>query len=186
IRAGLPAAIAAAAVLDGLSPAGAVWLVPLLGVAIVLRGLRVAAAGGLGAAVLGVPALLTLRGFLRGADTDSFTSGSQLRNLARPLSFLQAFGIWPTGDFRFTPPRTAQTYVLVGLVIVCGLAGLGWAVRRRAWGLVAYAGSALLGAWVFDGAGSPWVGAKALAVSSPAFVAAAGAGVAWAFSSGRR
>ena len=185
-RAALPAAIAAAAVLDVLSPAGAVWLVPLLVAAIALRGARVAGMGVAGAAVLGAPALVTIGDFLRGANTESFTSGSELGNLVRPLSFLQALGIWPTGDFRFTPPRTGQTYVLVAVVMACALAGLTWALRRRAWSLVAYTASALVGAAVFDGAGSPWVGAKALAVSSPAFVAAAGAGVAWVFSSGRR
>src|SRR5581483_1889721 len=42
-----------------------------------------------------------------------------------------------------------------------------------------------LGSAVFFGAGSPWVGAKALAVASPAFLAAAAAGVAWVRSTGR-
>src|SRR5439155_4197090 len=86
------------------------------------------------------------------------------------------------GDFRFTPPRSAQTDVLVGLVIAAGVVGLVWAVRRRSSGLPVYAACALLGSAVFFGAGSPWVGAKALAVASPAFLAAAAGGAAWLFS----
>jgi hypothetical protein len=76
--------------------------------------------------------------------------------------------------------------VLVALVLVAAAGGLAWAWSRRAWASLLYAGGAALGALVLFGFGSPWIGAKALATASPAFVLLALVGAAALGSRGRR
>ena len=43
------------------------------------------------------------------------TSDTAKGNLVEPLSWLQVFGVWPEGDFRFEPDDMLVTYVLVGV-----------------------------------------------------------------------
>ena len=94
--------------------AGAVWLGPLLILAVaawsVRHGPRCAIgrglAFGLAIAVLALPSLLTAETFLRPAR-GTLTSSTDLGNLIQPLSWLQFFGIWPVGDFRLAPGRAS-------------------------------------------------------------------------------
>ncbi|HEX3391938.1 MAG TPA: hypothetical protein VHS55_05205 [Solirubrobacteraceae bacterium] len=125
-----------------------------------------------------------------GNDAGLFSSGqtqaTQLGNLLGPLSGWQLAGIWPAGDFRLTP-STFPTALLVGLVVIAAAAGLLAAARRRQFGLVLYVAVALLGCgvvWALGG--TPWVTGKALAISSPALLAAALAGAAMLWSSRKR
>src|SRR5205807_5293832 len=119
-----PLALACAATFDALSLGTAVWLAPILLIALGLLvarllpligagvlaarralaelGLQVAGFAVLGA-VLGLPAILTGSSFLGGVTSGGggpLTSSSELGNLIHPLKKLQLFGIWPTGDFR--------------------------------------------------------------------------------------
>src|SRR5205085_2944819 len=75
---------------------------------------------------------------------------------------------------------------LGGAVWLAVLVGLGFAVRARAWSLPAYAATLLVGAAAIVLAGSPWVGAKALATASPAPVFLALVACAVAAGAGRR
>src|SRR5205823_8252864 len=125
-------------------------------------------------AVLAVPAYVAATTWL--SHVSGFGKESELGNLIAPLSGFQLFGIWPTGDFRFHPHQAAPTYVLIALMLAAGAVGLWWAWKRRSWALPAYVAIAGLGCAIFVPLSSPWVGAKTVAMASPAFLAAALAG----------
>jgi hypothetical protein len=188
IRALIPLALAAAAVLACLNVLGVVWLAGLVMFAVLFVGLHgarravvpleVAVVCGL---VLAIPALATARQFVHvsaGSDAGHGTIG----NLFHPLSSLQLLGIWPTGDFRGRPAHMVVTYVLLALLVGAAAFAIVEAVRRRAWGIPLYALTSVLG-WclvaVSDrlGHGSPWLDAKALASASPALLVAGLVGV---------
>ena len=95
---------------------------------------------------------------------------SELGNLVEPLRWLQVLGIWPVGDFRFDPADMDATYVLLGVLVVAGMAGLVFAWLRRAWGPLLYLAGAGVGVVVATQLGSPWVDGKAMTTASPAFV----------------
>jgi hypothetical protein len=189
VRAVLPLAMACAALVSVLSIPGAVWLVPAVGAAIAiafllgsrLRPLLMRTAVLAGAwVVLAIPAFVAYRQWRR--HLGAFHSSDELGNLARPLSSWQLFGIWPVGDFRQHPTQTVLTAILIAIVIAAGIAGLWWAWTERSWPLFAYVATAGLGCAVIVGFSSPWVGGKALAIASPAMLAAAvaAAGFGWA------
>jgi hypothetical protein len=188
----LPLAVATSALIGVLSFGSAVWIAPVLIPAMVvglrLRGRRFVRVAAIFAAlgfVLSVPSLLLARGFLN--DTSStLTKETELGNLIHPLSKLQFFGIWPVGDFRLRPSDMTPTYLLIGVLIAAGLAGLAWAWRRRAWGFALYTAAAIVGCTAAVAVGSPWIDGKALAIASPAALVAAMAGAAWLFQGGRR
>jgi hypothetical protein len=194
----LPLATAAAALIGVLSFVGAVWIVPILVAALVagfaLRGyafIRVVAAFVACMAVLSVPTLLLASRFfdasgLRSASGSLTTQSEDLGNLIHPLSVLQAFGIWPVGDFRLRPGNIGLTYVLIAAVAAAALAGLVWAWKRRQWELLLYVAGAAGGCAVTVAVASPWIDAKALAIASPAALIAGMAGIGWLFQSGRR
>jgi hypothetical protein len=187
----LPVAVASAAAVGELSVGGSVWLAPLLIPALVvalrLRGrafLRPAAALGAFVAALSVPSLLSAGVFLR--NSGALTSPNELGNLIRPLSTLQIFGIWPTGDFRLSPGNMLATRILIAVVVLASTVGFAYAWRRRAWGLLLYAAAAVIGCAVVMSRGSPWVDGKALATASPVFLLAGLVGCARVFERGRR
>jgi hypothetical protein len=192
-RSVLPLAVTTAATLAILGFGGAVWIAPVLLVALlgVIRlggrdlALRATAAFAVLAAVLSLPALRTIS-FLSDPAASTITNRSRLANLIEPLSGFQLFGIWPVGDFRLRPDDLDVTYVLIAVLAVSALLGLFWAWRRGAWALLVYGFGAALGCLVVTTFGSPWVDAKALAIASPAFVLAGAAGAAVVFEGGRR
>jgi hypothetical protein len=188
----LPLAVSSAALIEILDFGGGLWLIPLLVPALVagllVRGRRYAQTALAFAALvllLSIPPLASAGGFFD-VTSKLLTKESELGNLVHRLSWLQPFGIWPVGDFRLRPHEIGLTYVLIGIVVASGVAGLVWAWRRRSWSLPLYVAGAVLGCVVAVAVGSPWVDAKALAITSPAIVVAAMAGGAWLFGGGRR
>ena len=181
-RAVLPLAAACATLVCVLSLPGAVWLVaPLLagGVFLLLRhptrSLLVRTGWFAAAlAVFAIPAFVAAVDWL--PKIGAFDKETNLGNLIGPLSGWQLFGIWPVGDFRVDPHDLTPVYVLIAVVIAAGVGGLWWAWRRRAWALLVYVTTAVVGCLIFVGISSPWVGGKALAMASPAVLAAALAG----------
>jgi hypothetical protein len=178
LRAAIPVALAAAALLATLSPGAAVWLAPLLvPVAVAaLRGLggratleRAAGVAALTAA-LSVPVVAI--GGLLPLDAGPLTNERSLGNLLEPLSPAQAFGIWPSGDFRLEPDAPALAYALIAVVGAFGLAGLALAWRAGARAAVLYIAGAVVGSAAILAVGSPWTDAKALAIASPALLLA--------------
>lgn len=198
LRATVPAALATAALLAILSPAGGLWLVApavLVLVILVRRGvrssLRVVSVLVALIAVLSIPSISIARTFFDSASGNELTSSTEVANLGHPLDRLQAFGIWPATDFRSRPHDTTVTYVLIGVLLLGVAAGLAIAVRRRAWGMplyVATGGAGILILYALDhvGLSSPWLNAKGMAEGSAALVAAAVAGAAAIFETGRR
>ncbi len=187
----VPVAVAAAALLGALSIGGVVWLLGAAAYVLFLplrRGrVKVIHAGLTAAAflVFSLPVLFYARSFLGLETQTAVRSGSVLGNLFHPLSALQVFGIWPTGDFRVRPGDRAATWILIGLVALAALAGLARAVRSRAWAFQAYVGGGVLAAVLVASFGSPWIAAKAYAIASPALLLAAAVGCALVIGTGR-
>ena len=188
----LPLAVGFAALLAVLSLGGAAWIAPAAVVVIVLlwrsrgpaRAGRTALALGAATVIFSIPSLWVSARWL--GRSGSFTSADELGNLLHRLSWLQAFGIWPSGDFRVAPHNLDVTRALV--VLAAAAAGFACvvAVRRRAVELPTAITSAAFACVVYLGLGSPWIGGKALASASPIVLAAAFAGAAAVFERGRR
>ncbi len=186
----LPLAVAGAALLGVLSVGGAVWVVvPALAVLVALvraRRFRALAWSTGAFAFLLLPALTVGRYLLSSTTNEPLRNESELGNLVAPLSLLQVVGIWPAGDFRFSPPDMELTYVLIGVVVLAAVVGLFAVALARAWGIALFAATAVGSAVAFAVFGSPWVAAKAFAVGAPAVLLAAGVGAAALFTRGRR
>ncbi|MDQ2967259.1 MAG: hypothetical protein M3R37_02940 [Actinomycetota bacterium] len=186
----LPLATALAAVVGVLSVGGVVWFLgPGVIVAVIAtRGrpmaTRVAALSGF-VLLLAVPSLVGARSFLSPATEVAVRSSTVLGNLVHPLSSLQVFGVWPTGDFRLAPPDLAATRILIGAVALAALVGIALAWRARASGLLLYVASAIASCALVASLGSPWIVAKGYAIASPALVLAAIVGCAGIFACGR-
>jgi hypothetical protein len=186
LRAVVPLAAACATLAAVESLPGAIWLAPVLLAIAALAAWRRSgpllwkvAAFAVVTAVLSIPAFVAYAQWRR--HLGAFHSDDELGNLFGPLSRFQLFGIWPKGDFRVKPHGMAPVYVLIAVVIGAAVLGLLWAWTRQAWGLLAYAAVVVFGVVVIVGFSSPWIGGKALAMGSPAFLAAAFAGCGAAF-----
>jgi hypothetical protein len=184
-------AIAAAAALGALGPAAGLYLGVMALVVLALWGRRIVrerrrdelvwlvAVAAL-AAVLALPVLSSLQTQLHvQGDTLSVKGDGgagahtlgELGNLAGPLKIEQTLGIWFSGDYRYTTTdlETPQRIALL-LAGGCGLLGLGWAIRRRAWQpLLLVAVLAVPSAYLLQ-RGSPYADAKVLAILSPAIL----------------
>ena len=196
----LPSAIATAALLAVLSPAGGVWLVvPAAAVLVVVvpRGLGTGCADR-GACSSARSRCSRSRRSRSGPRSSTARATARSRRATRsrtsghPLSGLQVFGIWPAADFRNHPADSPAAYALIAILLV----GVVAAGRRspgagHAWGIPLYLATGLGGFLVVCGLGhvglsSPWLNAKAMAEASPAVVAAGVAGSAALLETGRR
>jgi hypothetical protein len=193
-RGTLPIAVASAAVLDTLSVGGSVWLAPTLLSALAIVALAHELARTIRRAVvyvaftltLAIPALATAGVFIgRPSSQSALTSSKVLGNLFHPLSKLQAFGIWPTGDFRVSPSRLDVTRVVILILLAGAVVALFFAWRRSANELLVYTVGVAIGCAAVVAFGSPWVDAKALATASPVAVLLGMAGAAVALEFGR-
>jgi hypothetical protein len=186
----LPLAAACAVPLGVLSLGAALWLAPVIAVALamVLRAVPPRAAlrtAGIFAgfiALLALPTLASARAFL----SSGIVEFSPLANLAKPLSPAQILGIWPTGDFRFDPPRAGPVDVLLAITAAAAALGVYWAWRRGAWELALFVGGAVASCFVIYSFSTPWIDAKALATASPALPLAAVVGAVPLLHAGRR
>jgi hypothetical protein len=192
VRGVVPLGVVAAALLGVLSIGGAAWVAPLLAAVavalLVTRGVRLALTAtlalGLVIGLLSLPPLVAAVEWL--PRSKGFTSAGELGNLIRPLHWFQVFGIWPVGDFRRSPADADPAYVLMAVAGVAALGGIGWAVLKRRWEIVAYGATVAIATLAIVVAGSPWVGAKALATAAPAAVILAAGGSGLLVASGRR
>lgn len=185
-RAAVPLAVAAAAVVGALGPAGAVWAVPLVAGWLVLTAL-----GGRSSRSLAVSvAVVVLVGFVLVSQTlvllgtattvaTSVATTGEIGNLLRALDLDQSLGVWLTGDFRVAPTGVPLALTRLGeaLVVVAAVFGVVWCYRRRAWVPLLYAATMAAGAVVVLLRGSPWADAKALAILSPAILTIAMLGI---------
>lgn len=187
-----PLAVASAAGLAAIGPAVAVWLGPMLLVALWLVARRnrrdpsrvavLAVAFTAVWVLLSIPTLTDATKYLDVAR-DVVTSQDEVGNLAAgPLPTLEVAGIWLTGDYRYSPSSAAGidklelTYLLIGVATVAALLGAIWLLRRRALGPLLFAITSLVALWYVMRSGSPWADAKALAIASPAVLLLAALG----------
>jgi hypothetical protein len=177
LRALLPLAAACLAMLGVLSYGGAVWLAfTLVAVGIAAFRVWVRRSTRLQLAALALLATVLAVVLIRGAQifvkaNGALTPGTELGNLLHPLSWLQLFGIWPAGDFRFSPPDSPSlTHLLIVVVILAACVGVLAAWYKRWWVPSLYLASAVVGTLLVAAKGSPWVKGKALATASPSLV----------------
>lgn len=204
-RAALAPLVAVLALIDAYGAGAAAWLGPL--VVAVLIGWAIArrragrqagrrsgrgrprtavVIAGLIAGLVGVALVFPALGF-QVRIPGELRSATDIGNLAHPLSALQIFGVWPTGDFRtYLGGNAALAALLIGAVAVGAVVGLRAAISARAVALIAYVGVALVAAAAVAAVGGPWVTAKAMAISSPALLTAWGMGLAHWQRAGRR
>ncbi|PZR69352.1 MAG: hypothetical protein DLM63_02445 [Solirubrobacterales bacterium] len=187
VRGVLPFAFALAALGDILNVGSAPWMLPALGLLLAAalvswlerkpwpRLILRAAALGIAAAVLALPAIVLAGTFVRGVTPlySGAPSHTDIGNLLHPLSGFQMAGVWLNGDFRRWPAAHALNTALIAVVVAAAVAGLGWALWRRGWGVVLYGAVALGGAAYLALTSGPWLIGKALAAGSPAIPLAA-------------
>src|SRR4051794_1137442 len=192
-RAGIPIALAVAAIVGVLTAAGAaLWLAPMLA----LAALAVAARAGGRAlltrlAIVAALALVASLPWLLNAGllpkgSGALTDPGELGNLIGPLSPWQAVGIWPSGDFRLHPSSSVATIILIAIALLAAGLGLRQIWTRRAVGSAAFVAGLLIGAGFLVAIGSPWVGGKSLATCSAAVLFAACLGGAFLYERGLR
>ena len=161
-----------------------------LGVAVIVRARRgpdrgwVAPAllGGALAAVLAIPALLTIQKFWAVATgVQARSSGPSatvaLGQLARPLPLSQLSGVWLSGDYRLaiTPEPAGTLTAIAAAVVLVGLVYALWMlVRRRDTVLLLLLGVTGLVLIVVYPRVSPYADGKLQSIASPAVVLLAG------------
>jgi hypothetical protein len=185
-------AIPMAAVYDVFGVAGGVYLAPIAVVELVLvlrrygwrRSIPAAGVFVVTFAVLSVSSLALLRTQI-GSATGWLSTTQDIGNLFAPLDPKQVFGIWFAGDFRLPTAMPTLAWLLIGLTAVAMVAGVVIAARRGRWAVPVFVAISLL-VTASSLRGNAWLGAKVLAVSSPATLLAAGVAFAVLAESGRR
>jgi hypothetical protein len=139
-----------------------------------LRGARSALLLGIGIPVLAaVPEIFRLASFSSFKAFNPSGTGPTVGfgNLRQPLNPLEAFGIWPSGEFRITPANSTTpeiAFYLGGLLALAAFAwGLGRALSRRESALPAALLAATLAYLGSLALGTPYTQAKALAIAAP-------------------
>jgi hypothetical protein len=192
LRAVLPFALAAAAALDSIGIAASPWvllfgamaLVAVLAPALVASVPRVRARelthfalGGAAlaacTALVGLPTVGPLSKTLGLAESVSNADPKAVAdpgNLLRPLKFFQTLGVWLGESHRIEPKYVNQTYILLGIMVVCIALGAIWLVRRRSWSVLAFVLGSLLVWYALHRHATTWTDAKLLVILSPAIV----------------
>jgi hypothetical protein len=117
-----------------------------------------------------------------GADAGSEVGRTQLGdlgNLAAAMPVKAAAGVWVAADYRY-PSDVLGGITDVLIVITVGLAivGLVTAIRRRDWSLAMLGIASVVALTYYANRTGPWIQLKAIAVTGPASLACAFAGVA--------
>ncbi|WP_372791211.1 hypothetical protein [Paraconexibacter sp.] len=192
------ALVVAGALAGTLGVDGVPWILPAAGVALLgwiavggaRRNLRALPGLAVLAGVVALPALVTADLLLKTSPTtfgaNAVSDAEKLGRLLAPLDLLQGAGLWPREDFRVLPDSPTLLRALALVVVVLAVWGLVVALRRRAAAFPVLIATVGLGTVVIIAFGTPWIDAKALAVTSPMVLALAGATVARAAADERR
>jgi hypothetical protein len=139
-----------------------------------LRGARSAIALGIAIPVIcALPEIFRLASFSNFEAFNPSGTGPTVGfgNLRQPLNPLEAFGIWPSGEFRITPANSTTPEIAFYLGGLLALAAFGWGLGRALSRRESALPSALLAATlVYLGAlalGTPYTQAKCLAIGAP-------------------
>jgi hypothetical protein len=195
-RAAIPLGVVAAGTIYNYSFPGLAWL---LGAAVIwmlvialrerdrakpvwasLRlGERLRAARSAIAVGVAIPVVLALPEVFRLASFSSFKAFNPqgtgptvgFGNLRQPLNPLEAFGVWPSGEFRITPAHSTTPeiafYLGALLALVAFAWGLGRALARRESALPSALLAAVLVYLAALALGTPYTSAKALSIGAP-------------------
>jgi len=129
-----------------------------------------------GAAIVAAVALTDVLNLIRFLSFEAFSPSGEggntgFGNLRQPLNPLEAFGIWPSAEFRISPANASNPAIafwLGGLLALGAFAwGLGRALARRENALPAALASGALGYLGAVVAGTPYTSAKSLAIVAP-------------------
>jgi hypothetical protein len=190
-RSAIPAAVVVGAFLSALGAGGGAWTAPiLLAVAVAalisrrgranrrLQAIQAAVfavvAGGLTAAILHDA------NFLKGTALDVLSANADKGNLITPLSKFQALGVWPGADYRLPLGQGKQlAYSLIAVMAGLAVSGVGHAIARRRWDVLAFPVGAFLSFALISRKGGIWVDGKAIATVAPALLCASLLGAAW-------
>src|SRR3954470_8389044 len=128
---------------------------------------------------IGIPVVAALPELVRLASFSSFKafnpSGTGptvgFGNLRQPLNPLEAFGVWPSGEFRITPANSTTPELAFYLGALLAVVAFAWALGRALSRRESALPSGLLAATVLYLAslalGTPYTQAKALAIAAP-------------------
>ena len=185
---------ASAALIGGLSVGGAIWLLPALAVGVVLLVLyrspddllKTIGVYAVSAGILALPILVVSAARLNSLGRFMKGTGGENGNLVHPLSWWQALGIWPGGDFRYRPSDPTITHVLCVVVVLAAIFAVVMAWRRGRSEVVLLLATGVFACLVYGERASPWVAAKALASASPLILGVGLAGAAVLVEAGRR
>jgi hypothetical protein len=142
------------------------------------------AAGGFLTALLAVPSLITFRTFFQVANTGQGSTGVgavQFGQLLRALPLSQVSGVWLSGEYRLAiaSHHAGLLTVLASAAILLAIVpSLAWTLWRRQTGLLLLFGMIGLVLLIVYPRVSPYAQGKLLAISSPAIVLVALAGLA--------
>ncbi len=184
LRAAVPFAVAAAATLDAIGLAGSAWVVLFTAGALLvalrplaLRDVRPLIAGGVtlvvAVTVLALPVVGPLSSSLNLAKNVTNANSAAVHdpgNLLRPLKFLQVFGVWLGESHRVEPRYLNQTYLLLGMMVICVALGVAWLLNRRAWAVLGFVALSLAAYLILHPRATEWTSAKLLVILSPVVV----------------
>jgi hypothetical protein len=184
-REALPFVVAAAAMLAVLSMTALAWLglLALCGLVAAWRavGLRptLVRCAVVGALLVGfaLPSIAAATNSLRAVSV--VRSDEELGNLAEPVGWVSASGIWLTADHRYPLAGREETLTMVLGALAFGLAAVGIvaAIQRRDAALIALGVSGVGGLVFIVAVMGPWVQLKAFAISAPITLTLAMAGL---------
>jgi len=139
-----------------------------------LRGARAALVLGIGIAVVaGLPEIFRLASFSSFEAFNPSGTGPTVGfgNLRQPLNPLEAFGVWPSGEFRITPAHSTTPEIAFYLGALLALTAFAWGLGRALSRRESALPSALLAATILYLAslalGTPYTQAKTLAIAAP-------------------
>ncbi len=191
-RRAVPLALASGALVGVVGLAAAVWLGPLLLIALVAGAiaqrprpvvLLIEAVGFcVVLALLGYQSLIDLTKYVESAG-GVVTAQEEFGNLLGPLDPLHVLGVWLSGDYRIPPVsgNLDASNVLSGVVAGAFAIGLIGALVRRSWPSLAFVGVSLFAYAYVTSKGSPWADGKAMMIVSPAIMFGAATGVAFLY-----
>ncbi|HTA06494.1 MAG TPA: hypothetical protein VK774_09040, partial [Solirubrobacteraceae bacterium] len=134
----------------------------------------------LGGIVLVIAAWPTWRHLSQSLNVaQSIASTGNSGNLAVPLKWTQAFGVWLHSSYKEAPVGLAGTitYVLIAVTLAACSLGTLQLLRTRRFVLAGWIGLTLLAWLVLSRTATTWVDAKALVLTSPVLVLLAWGGV---------
>lgn len=195
-RAGIALAPAIAGAVAAFSYGVVPWLGLLLlgafAISLIKRRRRVTLASWLVAAaatvLLAIPSVISsvkLFGTAKEAATGSIEIG--LGNLTAPIPEISSLGVWISNDYRF--PQFAHASIShdldIFIAVLCVL-GLGFALWRRSWMLVAFGVMAPIALTYYVAHSGPWLELKAFTITATMFLTLAFLGAGWIATARRR